>query len=111
MRGARRTVMRASAVAARIRPNPRIASANRYRHHQSAVGDERVTSALEAQRCLRAHVAIPYLAVIADRLDRLVGIVVRDAELRPEVAADTEQALHVGILRAALGVDIGLRDA
>src|SRR6476661_3409993 len=72
-------------------------SSDGNRHHQSAVGDERVTSALESQRRLRADVAVPDLGVVADRLDRLVRVVVRQAELRAEVTRRAEQSLHVGI--------------
>ena len=42
-----------------------------------------------------SDVAIPHFAVVADRLDRLVRIVVGDAELGAEVAGHAQQALHV----------------
>src|SRR5689334_11790524 len=86
-------------------------SANGNGHHQPAVGDERIASSLQAQGRLRADVTVPYFAVVADRLDRLVGVVVRDAELGTEVAGRAEQPLHVRVLRIALLVDIRLRNA
>jgi hypothetical protein len=102
-------LLRGRARADRARAPP--TATDRRRHHLPAVGDERIASPLEVERRLRADVAVPDVAVVADGLDRLVRVVVRHAELAAEIAAHAEQALHVGVLRALLRIDVGLRDA
>src|SRR5262249_13438241 len=82
------------------------------RVEEAAVFPERVQAAREAEARLGAEIALEDLAVVADLLDRLVGPVGGKPVLLPEIVADAEKALHLGIGRARLDVvDIGRGDA
>src|SRR5262245_40394657 len=86
-------------------------SPDRRRVLQAALGPQRVGAARDLQRRALADVAVEYLRVVSDVLDRAVGPVLGQAELLAVIPLGAEEALHVGIGGLHLLVDVLLGDA
>src|SRR4051812_41792364 len=103
---------RASAVSLAIGPAPRLCSADRRSVDQAALGPEIVVTAFELERRSQAEMLIEDLAVIADRLDRVVGpFLVQSAQRLPHAGCHAEQALNVWVVVLGHVIEVLLGNA
>src|SRR5712691_9532758 len=85
-------------------------SADRHRVDQPTLGPQIVVAALELERRAETEMPVENLAVIADRLDRVVGPFLIEPQSLAHARSGTEHALQIGGLALRHLVDVGLGD-
>src|SRR5579863_5441515 len=91
------------------RPSPGPLLPERWREDQAAVFPQRVGAARETEGRFCPDITLKDLAIISDLLDRIESPIFRQAHLLPEIVADAEEPLHLGVLRILPHIlDIGL---
>src|SRR5215212_4570862 len=81
-------------------------SADRRCVKQSAFGPQIVVAAFELQRRAQAEMLVEDFAVIADRLDCVIGPFLVNPERLADARRDAEHALYIGILALRLFIEV-----
>src|SRR5215213_1510445 len=93
---------RSHALALDGRVSHECASADRYRIHQPAARPQIIRAAIQLERRLVADIALEDLAVIADRLDRVVGPFLIETEYLAQAGSRAQHPFSVGVVAVQL---------